>query len=225
MVLTAALGVGELFAGGRPPRDERAAARTVEAFRRLLAQREARGGDPFPPTDPIAKAHRYVLHAEIARAFGSDDERRRWWDLEYAVGWAGENWVMALGTLHWAEALVVAGAPRAEVAVPLRRAHRRACESGYKLIRERAESLGRRVRVTLDGAAPAEPPDGLAILTAREREVLDLLTNGRSYADIARELFISQKTVGVHVSHVLQKTGTGSRAEAAAWAWQHGLQR
>jgi len=61
------------------------------------------------------------------------------------------------------------------------------------------------------------------LLTPREREVLGHLAAGRTYAEIAATLFISQKTVSVHVTHVLQKTETSSRAEAAAWAWSHGL--
>ena len=49
------------------------------------------------------------------------------------------------------------------------------------------------------------------------------LAVGRSYAEIATALFISQKTVGVHVSNVLRKTGTSNRVDAAAWARDHGL--
>ena len=49
------------------------------------------------------------------------------------------------------------------------------------------------------------------------------LVAGRSYAEIARALFISQKTVGVHVSNVLRKTGTANRAAAAVWARNQGL--
>ena len=47
----------------------------------------------------------------------------------------------------------------------------------------------------------------------REREVLALLATGRTYAQIARELFVSEKTVSVHVSNLLRKTGTNSRVE------------
>ncbi len=46
---------------------------------------------------------------------------------------------------------------------------------------------------------------------------------GRSCAEIAEELFISQKTVGVHVSNLLRKTGTANRVAVAAWARRHGL--
>ena len=55
-------------------------------------------------------------------------------------------------------------------------------------------------------------------LTAREREVLGLLAMGMSNARIAQALFISEKTAGHHVSHILAKLGVGNRAEAAAYA-------
>ena len=55
-------------------------------------------------------------------------------------------------------------------------------------------------------------------LTAREQEVLGLVALGMSNAKIAQTLFISEKTVSVHVSNILRKTETGSRREVAALA-------
>lgn len=70
-------------------------------------------------------------------------------------------------------------------------------------------------------------PDGLrelagppADLTAREREVLGCLAEGMSNKQIARALGISVRTVTVHVSNLLRKTGAASRTEAALWALQ-----
>ena len=60
-------------------------------------------------------------------------------------------------------------------------------------------------------------------LTARETEILRLVASGRSNAEIARQLFISAKTVSVHVSNILAKLGAAGRTEAAAIARRDGL--
>jgi pimeloyl-ACP methyl ester carboxylesterase/DNA-binding CsgD family transcriptional regulator len=64
------------------------------------------------------------------------------------------------------------------------------------------------------GAAAAAPPAALGELSAREREVLQGLLQGRSNAQIAASLFLSEKTVRNHVTHIFEKLGVGSRAEA-----------
>ncbi len=62
-----------------------------------------------------------------------------------------------------------------------------------------------------------------AQLTRRQLEVLTLLEDGLSNAEIARQLFISEKTAGHHVSAILQKLDAGSRGEAAAAARKMGI--
>jgi ATP/maltotriose-dependent transcriptional regulator MalT len=58
-------------------------------------------------------------------------------------------------------------------------------------------------------------------LTNRERDVLALLAEGLSNAAIAARLYISERTVEVHMSHVYGKLGVESRTQAAAWAVKH----
>ena len=81
-----------------------------------------------------------------------------------------------------------------------------------------AVALARHHRVQLrQGAVGAGPR---ARLTERESEVLDLVEAGATNREIALRLFISEKTVSIHVSHVLAKLGVKNRGEAAALARQ-----
>jgi len=68
---------------------------------------------------------------------------------------------------------------------------------------------------------PGEPPPDR--LTARERQVLELIGRGLSNKLIARELGISEKTVKTHVGHVLAKLGVTDRTQAALHAVRAGL--
>jgi DNA-binding NarL/FixJ family response regulator len=79
--------------------------------------------------------------------------------------------------------------------------------------------------VRIDAPEPApepEPPaqdeqgDELATLTARELEVLTELSGGRTNREIAQRLFISEKTVGVHISRIYAKIGVHTRVQATA---------
>jgi DNA-binding NarL/FixJ family response regulator len=65
------------------------------------------------------------------------------------------------------------------------------------------------------------PGRGLDALTAREREVLAELAQGRSNREIARALHVAEKTVKAHVSSVLAKLGVQDRTQAALFAVRH----
>ncbi len=60
-------------------------------------------------------------------------------------------------------------------------------------------------------------------LTAREREIAELVARGLANREIATALFLSVRTVETHVSHVLAKLGLGTRSQLTAWAHEEGL--
>jgi DNA-binding NarL/FixJ family response regulator len=72
----------------------------------------------------------------------------------------------------------------------------------------------------LDGVCEPGRPEGL---TARELEVLRVLAQGKTNRVIAEKLYISEKTVASHVSHIFTKLGVSSRAAATAYAYDHDL--
>lgn len=69
----------------------------------------------------------------------------------------------------------------------------------------------------------AEPPPGVDELTARERQVLSLLAEGRTNRELAAQLYVSEKTVKTHVSSILAKLRLPDRTQAALFAVRHGL--
>lgn len=77
----------------------------------------------------------------------------------------------------------------------------------------------RRARQAPGGSSQERRPR----LTEREQEVLVLLATGRSNRQIADELGITEKTVGIHVSHILTKLGAARRTEAVFLAFGMGL--
>jgi DNA-binding NarL/FixJ family response regulator len=84
-------------------------------------------------------------------------------------------------------------------------------------------------RAVIEEFARRSPPSAtdhaprLEELTAREREVLILLTRGRSNAEIAADLIVSEATVKTHVAHVLMKLGVRDRVQAVIFAYEAGL--
>jgi DNA-binding NarL/FixJ family response regulator len=120
----------------------------------------------------------------------------------------------------------------------------RAGASGFMLKDAPPEDLVAGIRLVATGAAlldpavtrsvieefarrspSAPPPDACAVqnLTAREREVLELLTRGRSNGEIAADLFLTEATVKTHVAHVLMKLGVRDRVQAVIYAYEAGL--
>ncbi|HET8628589.1 MAG TPA: response regulator transcription factor [Thermomicrobiales bacterium] len=89
---------------------------------------------------------------------------------------------------------------------------------GAKPALARAEAIA--VRLTAPAAPSATYPAGL---TAREVEVLRLVAQGLSNADVAARLFLSPRTVNTHLTSIYGKLGVENRAAAVAFAIDHGL--
>jgi DNA-binding NarL/FixJ family response regulator len=88
-----------------------------------------------------------------------------------------------------------------------------------------APDITRRLIDRFLAAAPpnAQPPAALAELTIREREVLEQLARGRSNAEIAQTLYISEGTVKTHVARILAKLDVRDRVQAVVYAYECGL--
>ncbi|HSF26057.1 MAG TPA: LuxR C-terminal-related transcriptional regulator, partial [Actinomycetes bacterium] len=86
-----------------------------------------------------------------------------------------------------------------------------------------AEPLLVELRVHGPGRRTDDRARATEVLTPREQEILALVAEGRSNAEIARQLYISAKTVSVHVSNILAKLGAAGRTEAVAVARRRGL--
>ncbi len=106
---------------------------------------------------------------------------------------------------------------------------------GYLLKDTEADELCRAIKAAAAGQVQLSPqaatrlvrevraPDSPEKLTERETEVLRLIAQGKSNAEIARHLVISEKTVKTHVSHILDKLHLLSRTQAALYAVRTGL--
>jgi DNA-binding NarL/FixJ family response regulator len=120
----------------------------------------------------------------------------------------------------------------------------RAGASGFMLKDAPPEEIAAAVRIVANGEAllapavtravieefarrpaprEASPPPALDGLTAREREVLDLLARGLSNPEICARLVISEATTKTHVAHILQKLGLRDRVQAVIYAYESGL--
>jgi DNA-binding CsgD family transcriptional regulator/tetratricopeptide (TPR) repeat protein len=204
---------------GEASEAEHEAATTVESLSAAVA---ASPGDGAPPA---ALAYEALARAELARASGARDAHP-WRAAAERFAALGHAYHSAYAEMRAGEALALAGAPGRHVAEPLRAAHTAAVELGVVPFRDEVEELARRAGVALGSADRPAPALGEQLgLTGREIEVLALVAEGRSNREIARELFITDKTASAHVSHILMKLGVANRAAAAAAAHRLGLTR
>jgi NarL family two-component system response regulator LiaR len=80
-------------------------------------------------------------------------------------------------------------------------------------------------RLMTEVTSPTQGRDPVAELTAREMEVLRLIAQGLSNAEIADQLVITERTVKAHVSNLLGKLHLSDRTQAAVYAWREGLMK
>ncbi|HET6295304.1 MAG TPA: AAA family ATPase [Kribbella sp.] len=230
MLMWGARAAADLAVSARDSRDSALGKKAQTALDELVALREPLLPSPFAvtvPDDPIQPAMKALYVAERARLKAGKPTSAAWENAVHMCAAAGMRWEEAVSSWRWAQALLEEGARRTAIAMPLRSAHRFAVEVGAIPLQSQTEALA-----TLCGKIPLEEPAApshdqaplpFRSLTKREQEVLTSLIAGRTYAEIAGALFISEKTVSAHVSNLLRKTGTSSRGEVSALALRLGV--
>ncbi|HYS33584.1 MAG TPA: AAA family ATPase [Streptosporangiaceae bacterium] len=227
LIRVAAVGVGALAdqaASARAAGDASRLATVLEQARALLRIAREGAANPRRPGFALGVDGQGWLaraEAEWSRANG-DNDPAVW---QAVVDAFGEGFVYETARSRWrlAEALAEAG-DRDSAAREWALASAVASDLRAAPLQAALADLGRRARI--GGAARGAGPRGrgpLAGLTEREREVIRLLATGHSNKEIGAELFISPKTVSVHVSNILAKLGAASRTEAAAIAHREGV--
>jgi DNA-binding CsgD family transcriptional regulator/tetratricopeptide (TPR) repeat protein len=205
--------------------DQRAAAGTVRDIHATAEQLLATARQSVTQLGthlPEINAHAAGCEAEFTRLQRRPDPGR-WMAL--AVSWDALSRPYEVAYARWrqAEALLATKEPKAAASV-LCQAHEATIQLGEQPLRQEIERLAQRVRIdltpptaTVSKAAPLSAATRHG-LTPREQEVLQHLMEGRTNRQIARALFISEKTASVHVSNVMSKLGAANRSEAAAIA-------
>ncbi|WP_433383507.1 LuxR C-terminal-related transcriptional regulator [Actinoplanes sp. CA-142083] len=167
--------------------------------------------------DLRARALQKVTEAETARAWQSSAEFESWRRAADACQAIDGLWEETYCRWRQAQAALRDRTTRRDAVEPLRHAHHLATELAAHPLTEQVERLAQAARIPLaDPILHDLPKEGG--LTTREREILGHVLAGRTYAEIAAALVISQKTVGVHISNMLRKTGAANRVELAEWA-------
>jgi DNA-binding CsgD family transcriptional regulator/tetratricopeptide (TPR) repeat protein len=226
------------LAPGRPTDD-------LERLRGHMHELAARAADAVPAVQASVRAYLQLCEAEESRAAGRSAPKL-WACAAAAWEGHRHPYPAAYARLRHAEALFARRSRSAVAAQALRSAYRTARDLGAGPFLAEITDLAARARVeladhaTVAGAGPGTPgtvrplrsaraarqarpasPSGaqvpqLAELTAREVEVLTELAKGLTNREIAERLFISEKTVSVHVSHILTKIGARTRVQASA---------
>ena len=213
--------------GLRAEAEAHAAGQPVDpgALRRLKAavDRMARGvGNAAPPVRAVVEAYLDLCAAELGRAESRQDPGP--W-AKAAIAWdrRRQPYPAAYARLRQAEAALQRRVKRATAVGALREAYATATAMGARPFAAEIVSVAQRFRVALTDDVPAvapapsgpRPGDGLGALTQREREVLAALAEGLTNREIGERLFISERTVGVHVGHIFDKLQVRTRVQAS----------
>jgi DNA-binding CsgD family transcriptional regulator len=170
---------------------------------------------------PEAAAWQLVAQAQHARAHGRPDADQ-WADIAGRFDALAVPYPAAIARYHEADALLRHRSGHEPAATAARAALASSERLGATPLADQVRLLAQRGRLDLtDSPDPAvvevDPLQALGI-SAREAEVLRLLGLGRTNRQIANELYISEKTASVHVTHLLRKLGVANRVEASAIA-------
>jgi ATP/maltotriose-dependent transcriptional regulator MalT len=223
LAIQAAADVAE---ASRAAHDTAAADEAAAAARPYVAELEA-----LAESAPMVAALRAHALAEASRLDGQSSPER-WTDAAGRLADIPDPYGVAYARWRAAEAILRRDGVKADVGALVRDASAGAAGLGALPLHRSIALLARRARVTIDEpeaaqpvaaqpvAAPRGAPGGLS---AREIEVLRLVADGRSNGEIGEALFISRKTAGVHVTHILDKLGVANRVEAAMAASRLGL--
>jgi DNA-binding CsgD family transcriptional regulator len=177
----------------------------------------------------VGPGHMHQVQVRAMQAWYDAEVQRGMDNPAAATAWQQAARAFADGELAWdeayacwraAEALTKDRAARNAAATALRRAHELALDLQAAPLLADVEALAHSARISLAAVEEGPPAETEALpgLTPREREVLTHIVAGRTYGEIARELVLSEKTVSVHVSHLLHKTGTANRIALAQLA-------
>jgi DNA-binding CsgD family transcriptional regulator len=170
---------------------------------------------------PEGRAWLARLEAAASCLAGRGDPAK-WAAAAEAFGY-GAVYEQAVCRRHEAEALLLSDNAEGARAA-LESAHAVATRLGALPLRDVVRDLAHRARVDLAGVEPAAPARTVVDpLTDRERDVLERVALGRTNRQVGEELYISEKTVSVHLSRVMAKLGASRRAEAVAIAYDRGL--
>jgi DNA-binding CsgD family transcriptional regulator len=196
--------------------DPSAAVARLDDLRRRYPNVVADVGAELPIYRLQLRAMQALYDAELCRGRRDPGAGAAWLAAADACHEGLLAWDEAYAAWRAAEALLSDRANRDAGVAALRRAHALAIDLQAAPLLAEIDALAVNARVPTTAVANVVPVDDNAVisgLTPREREILTHVVAGRTYAEIARALVISEKTVSVHVSNILRKTGTANRVE------------